>query len=111
MMGISIIAKAFTRFHSQRKTGGVQMMDMSPFWEMVQRRGISTYDLEYKYGMNPAETSRLKNNHNFSLRTLDRYCNLFHCRIEDIVVHIDSASEQDGSTVCETVSGRRAGGL
>lgn len=31
------------------------MMDMSPFWEMVQRRGISTYDLEYKYGMNPAE--------------------------------------------------------
>ncbi|MCM1184332.1 MAG: helix-turn-helix transcriptional regulator [Roseburia sp.] len=64
------------------------MMNLSPFWEMLSRRGISTYDLEYKYDINPAEISRLKNNHNFTLSTIDRYCELFDCRIEDIVIHI-----------------------
>lgn len=67
------------------------MMKLSPFWEMLSRRGISTYDLEYKYDINPAEISRLKNNHNFTLSTIDRYCELFDCRIEDIVIHIHDA--------------------
>lgn len=64
------------------------MMVTKPFWDMMKQRGISVYSLEYDYELNPAEISRLKHNHNFSLRTLDRYCNLFHCRIEDIVLHI-----------------------
>lgn len=65
------------------------MMDMSPFWNMLKQRGISTYALEYEYGLNPAEISRLKHNHNFSLKSLDRYCHLFHCKVEEIVVHIE----------------------
>lgn len=64
------------------------MMVTKPFWDMMKQRGISIYSLEYDYELNPAEISRLKHNHNFSLRTLDRYCNLFHCRIEDIILHI-----------------------
>lgn len=64
------------------------MMVTEPFWEMMKERGISVYSLEYDYELNPAEISRLKHNHNFSLSTLDRYCNLFQCKIEDIVLHI-----------------------
>lgn len=65
------------------------MMDFSPFWAMLSLRGISTYDLEYTYELNPAEISRLKHNHNFTLNTIDHYCHLFHCRVEDIVIHIE----------------------
>lgn len=64
------------------------MMVTTPFWNMMKNRGISVYSLEYDYELNPAEISRLKHNHNFSLSTLNRYCNLFECRIEDIVLHI-----------------------
>ena len=64
------------------------MMVTKPFWEMMKERGITVYALEYDYELNPAEISRLKHNHNFSLSTLDRYCTLFECRIEDIVLHI-----------------------
>ncbi len=64
------------------------MMSTQPFWDMMKERKISVYALEYDYDLNPAEISRLKHNHNFSLNTLDRYCDLFHCQIEDIVVHI-----------------------
>lgn len=69
------------------------MMVTKPFWDMMKQRGISVYSLEYDYELNPAEISRLKHNHNFSLRTLDRYCSLFHCRIEDIVLHIPDELE------------------
>lgn len=69
------------------------MMVTKPFWDMMKQRGISVYSLEYDYELNPAEISRLKHNHNFSLRTLDRYCDLFHCRIEDIVLHIPDEKE------------------
>ncbi|MDE7477918.1 MAG: helix-turn-helix transcriptional regulator [Lachnospiraceae bacterium] len=74
------------------------MMKLSPFWDMLSRRGISTYDLEYKYDINPAEISRLKHNHNFTLSTIDRYCELFDCRIEDIVIHIKDTNETDSDT-------------
>lgn len=70
------------------------MMVTTPFWDMMKHRGISVYSLEYDYELNPAEISRLKHNHNFSLSTLDRYCNLFQCRIEDIVLHIPDKKVQ-----------------
>lgn len=62
------------------------MIDFTPFWTMLAERHISVYDLEYKYDLNPAEISRLKHNHNFTIRKLEYYCKIFHCRIEDIVV-------------------------
>lgn len=68
------------------------MIDFSPFWKMMSIRGISTYDLEYTYELNPAEISRLKNNHNFTLSTLNHYCEIFHCRLEDIVVYVDEVT-------------------
>jgi DNA-binding Xre family transcriptional regulator len=64
------------------------MMSLAPFWEMLKRNNITIYNLEYDYDLNPADISRLKNNHNYSLKSLNRFCNLFHCRIEDIVVFI-----------------------
>lgn len=70
------------------------MMVTTPFWNMMKNRGISVYSLEYDYELNPAEISRLKHNHNFSLSTLNRYCNLFECRIEDIVLHIPDKTIQ-----------------
>ncbi len=64
------------------------MMITKPFWDMMKKRGISIYSLEYEFELNPAEISRLKNNHNFTLSTLNRYCDLFQCRIEDIISYI-----------------------
>ncbi len=65
------------------------MIDYSPFWEMLASRNISTYDLEYSYNFNPAEISRLKHNHNYTLLSIERYCKLFHCDLTDIVTFTD----------------------
>lgn len=63
------------------------MITFDPLWETLRRRGISTYDLEYRYEINPAEISRLKHNHNFTLRSVDKYCRLLDCRVEDVICY------------------------
>lgn len=70
------------------------MILTTPFWDMCKKRGISVYALEYVYELNPAEISRLKHNHNFSLKSLDRYCELFQCSIEDVVIYIPNSNNQ-----------------
>ncbi len=73
------------------------MISFSPFWEMLAERKISVYDLEYKYNLNPAEISRLKHNHNFTIKTLAHYCSIFQCRIEDIIIYVE---ENEDDAIC-----------
>lgn len=71
------------------------MISFEPFWEMLSEQGISIYNLEYDYEFNPAEISRLKNNHNFTLKFINRICHLFHCQPSDIIRFIASEEETD----------------
>lgn len=64
------------------------MISTKPFWQQMETKGISTYSLENTYDLNPAEISRLRNNHNFTMKSLNRFCEMFHCRISDIIVYI-----------------------
>ena len=52
---------------------------------MLDDRKISTYKLEVEYGLNKAVINRLKHNHNITLHTLNQLCQLFHCKVEDII--------------------------
>lgn len=54
------------------------MIVFDPFWQLLKERNITTYDLEYKYGLNPADTSRLKHNHNYTLKSINRFLSLIH---------------------------------
>lgn len=64
------------------------MITFAPLWNTLQVRQETIYDLEYRYGLNPAEISRLKHNHNFTLRSVDRYCTLLGCRLEEVIAYI-----------------------
>lgn len=75
------------------------MITFEPFWAYLKKHNISIYDLEYNFGLNPAEISRLKNNHNFTLYKINSYCDMFQCNISDIMIYIPehpiSASSTD----------------
>lgn len=64
------------------------MITFSPLWDTLRRRGETIYDLEYQYGLNPAEISRLKHDHNFTLRSVDRYCTLLNCGLEEVIAYV-----------------------
>lgn len=63
------------------------MISVEPFWKQMEKKGISTYAMQNQFDLNPCEISRLRNNHNFTLKTLNRLCALFECDIADIIVY------------------------
>ncbi|GLB29079.1 hypothetical protein LAD12857_10020 [Lacrimispora amygdalina] len=63
------------------------MISTDPFWKLMNERKISSYMLEEEYDLNPAEISRLKNNHNFTLSSIDRFCQIFQCDVKDIIAY------------------------
>jgi DNA-binding Xre family transcriptional regulator len=64
------------------------MITFEPFWQLMEDRGITTYTLVYTYGMNPAEISRLRHDHNYTLRSIDRLCYMFSCQPGDILAYL-----------------------
>lgn len=63
------------------------MISFEPFWDMLKTRGITIYDLEYKYNFNPAEISRMKHNHNFNLKYVNHLCETFDCSLNDVICY------------------------
>ena len=66
------------------------MIVFDPFWQLMEERNISIYALEYEFDLNPADISRLKHNHNYTLRSIDRFCEIFSCQPNDILLYKSS---------------------
>lgn len=64
------------------------MITFAPLWDTLRSRRETVYDLEYRYSLNPAEISRLKHDHNFTLRSVDRYCTLLDCELAEVIAFI-----------------------
>lgn len=67
------------------------MIVFDPLWKLLSEQNITTYDLEFTYGLNPAEINRLKNNHNYTLNSISRFCKLFLCQPSDIIAYVPDA--------------------
>lgn len=55
----------------------------------MKKRGITQYDLYTKYNVNRSQLDRLRKNKNVQVNTIDKLCNILHCRVEDIMTHYD----------------------
>lgn len=64
------------------------MIKYDRLWETMKQRGISQYDLYTRYNVNRSQLDRLRKNKNVEVNTIDRLCNLLHCKVEDIMEHI-----------------------
>lgn len=63
------------------------MIKYDRLWETMKERDITQYDLYTRYNMNRAQLNRLRHNKNITMATLDKLCNILHCRVEDIIEH------------------------
>lgn len=63
------------------------MIKYDKLWETMKERNITQYDLYTRYNMNRAQLNRLRHNKNITMATLDKLCNILHCRVEDIIEH------------------------
>ena len=61
------------------------MISYKPFWETLKYKNVSTYALREKYGISPNTLTRMKSNKYLSMRTIEDFCKILDCEIEDIV--------------------------
>lgn len=51
----------------------------------MKKKGITQYSLIKKYGISPAQITRLKRNESVSTHTIDIFCQILDCNVEDIM--------------------------
>lgn len=61
------------------------MISYEPLWATMKKRGITTYALIYKHGLNPRTISNLKHNKSITMFTLERLCTILSCEPNDVI--------------------------
>ncbi len=65
------------------------MISYARLWETMRARRITQYALIKDYHVSPAQITRLKRNESVSTHTIDTFCRILHCRVEDIMEYIE----------------------
>ncbi len=60
------------------------MITFERLWVTMEKRGISTYQLRERCGIDSKTIRRLRANENIETKTLDKLCAALSCRLEDI---------------------------
>ena len=74
------------------------MIVFDKLWITMESRGISTYQLREKCGIDSKTVRRLRANENIETKTLDKLCLALSCKLEDIAEFVPAradASETD----------------
>lgn len=64
------------------------MIVFDKLWKTMQERGVSTYQLRERCGIDSKTIRRLRANENIETKTLDRLCIALDCRLEDIATFV-----------------------
>lgn len=70
------------------------MIVFDKLWETMKKKGVSTYWLREKCGIDRKTIRRLKANDNMETKTLNKLCIALECRLEDIAEFIDERKDE-----------------
>lgn len=65
------------------------MIVFDKLWQTMQEKGITTYQLREKCGIDSKTIRRLRANDNMETKTLNKLCAVLHCRIEDVSEYVE----------------------
>lgn len=64
------------------------MIVFDKLWDVMKEKGITTYQLREKCGIDSKTVRRLRSNDNMETKTLNKLCAILGCRLEDIAEYI-----------------------
>ena len=64
------------------------MIKFDKLWEVMSKKGVSTYQLREKCGIDSKTIRRLKANDNIETKTINKLCLALNCKLEDIAEYI-----------------------
>jgi len=71
------------------------MIVFDKLWATMESRGVSTYQLREKCGIDSKTVRRLRANENIETKTLDKLCVVLSCRLEDIAEFVPNVKEDN----------------
>ncbi|MBR5126141.1 MAG: helix-turn-helix transcriptional regulator [Oscillospiraceae bacterium] len=64
------------------------MISFNNLWKVMKEKGISQYALIKDYHVSPGQITRLKRNESVSTHTIEMFCKILDCEVEDIMKYI-----------------------
>ena len=61
------------------------MISYDRLWQTMKEKGVTQYALIKKHNVSPAQITRLKRNESVSTHTIDIFCKILNCNVEDIM--------------------------
>ena len=65
------------------------MISYDGLWKTMKEKGVTQYTLIKKYNISPAQITRLKRNESVSTHTIETFCKILKCKVEDIMQYIE----------------------
>lgn len=73
------------------------MIKFDKLWVTIERKGVSTYWLREKCGIDRKTIRRLRANENIETKTLNKLCTVLECSLDDIAEFIPDKNEHTSS--------------
>ena len=64
------------------------MISYEKLWRTMQDKGVTQYALIKKHGVSPSQITRLKRNESVSTHTIEMFCRILDCRVEDVMEYV-----------------------
>ena len=65
------------------------MISYDNLWRTMKEKGVSQYTLIKEYHVSPGQITRLKRNESVSTHTIEMFCRILKCKVQDIMEYID----------------------
>ena len=65
------------------------MISYEKLWDTMKRCGVTQYTLIKKYKISPGQITRLKRTESVSTHTIEMFCKILNCNVEDVMTFID----------------------
>jgi len=70
------------------------MIAYTPFWNTLKDKKITTYILINNYKVSSSTIDRMRKNRPITTTTINDLCRILDCRVEDIIIYIYDAMDQ-----------------
>lgn len=64
------------------------MISYDRLWKTMREKGISQYALIKHHGVSPGQITRLKRGESVSTHTIEMFCRILDCRVEDVMEYV-----------------------
>ena len=65
------------------------MIVYDKLWQTMKEKGVTQYTLIKMHKISPAQITRLKRNESVSTHTIDTFCKILNCKVEDIMEYTE----------------------